>query len=336
MRCLKMFLFQFVLLISLFGTTVGQTARMITYNIRYANPNDGDNIWENRKGKLAGLINYYEPSFLGIQEGLLHQVEYLDSCLSMYYYIGVGRDDGKQKGEYCAIFYDTRTYEVIIDSTFWLSETPGIPSNGWDAKLNRVCTYGLFENLNTKERIWVMNTHFDHRGKMARENSASLISKRVVQINRDNLPLVLMGDFNNTLADGVLSHLLTNSLRFASSIDCDAYLAKYCLNDAWDLFQHVLSNEESDIDEASEIDETALEITLKEKVARTPTHYFGGGGSVLDYILLSCEFDASYHDSLFQVSAYDTYDRHLINPIFDRDGESTDHGIVLVTLTLRS
>ena len=199
MCCLKMFLFQFVLLISLFGTTVGQTARMITYNIRYSNPNDGDNIWENRKGKLAGLINYYEPSFLGIQEGLLHQVEYLDSCLSEYEYIGVGRDDGKQKGEYCAIFYDTRTYEVIIDSTFWLSDTPGIPSNGWDANLNRVCTYGLFENLNTKERIWVMNTHFDHRGKMARENSARLISERVELINEDNLPLVLMGDFNATL-----------------------------------------------------------------------------------------------------------------------------------------
>ena len=69
---------------------------------------------------------------------------------------------------------------------------------------------------------------------------------------------------------------------------------------------------------------------------RTPTHYFGAGSSVLDYILLSCEFDAGYHDSLYQVSAYDTYDRHLINPIFERDGESTDHGIALVTLTLRS
>ena len=155
-------------------------------------------------------------------------------------------------------------------------------------------------------------------------------------------PMVLMGDFNNTLADGVLSHLLTNSLRFASSIDCDAYLAKYCLNDAWDLFQHVLSNEGSDIDETSvindlnEIDETAIEINRKENLERTPTHYYGGTGSVLDYILLSCEFDASYLDSLFQVSSYNTYNRHLINPIFDRDGESTDHGVVLVTLTLRS
>ena len=155
-------------------------------------------------------------------------------------------------------------------------------------------------------------------------------------------PMVLMGDFNNTLADGVLSHLLTNSLRFASSDDCDAYLAKYCLNDSWDLFQHVLSNDVNDIYETSvinvpnEIDETAIEINRKENLERSPTHYYGGSGSVLDYILLSCEFDASYQDSLFQVSTYNTYNRHLINPIFDRDGESTDHGVVLVTLTLRS
>jgi len=135
-------------------------------------------------------------------------------------------------------------------------------------------------------------------------------------------PMVLMGDFNNTLTDGVLSHLLTNTLRFVSAIDRDAYLAKYCLNDAWDLFKTVLTNEESEEN--------------KEMVARTPTHYFGASSSVLDYILLSCEFDASYHDSFYQVIDYHTYDRHLINPIFERDGESTDHGIILVTLSLRS
>ncbi len=139
-------------------------------------------------------------------------------------------------------------------------------------------------------------------------------------------PMVLMGDFNNTLTDGVLSHLLTSTLRFVSRIDREAYLAKYCLNDAWDLFQKSITNEPN----------RATEISREEKESRTPTHYFGGGSSVLDYILLSCEFDASYHDSFYQVSAYDTYDRHLINPIFERDGESTDHGIVLVTLTLRS
>ncbi len=147
-----------------------------------------------------------------------------------------------------------------------------------------------------------------------------LMIEMIARREATNYPMVLMGDFNNTLTDGVLGHLLTNTLRFVSSIDRDAYLAQYCLKDAWNLFEVAIINEAN------------REI----KEIRTPTHYFGGGSSVLDYILLSCEFDASYHDSLYQVSAYDTYDRHLINPIFERDGESTDHGIVSVTLTLRS
>jgi len=165
------------------------------------------------------------------------------------------------------------------------------------------------------------------RGSEATLLMVDMIERRETTGN----PMVLMGDFNNTLADGVLSHLLTNTLRFVSSIDRDAYLAKYCLNDAWDLFQIALTNETDKVNQ-----EISLEINKEEKVLRTPTHYFGGTSSVLDYILLSCEFDASYHDSLYQVSDYDTYDRHLINPIFERDGESTDHGIALVTLTLRS
>jgi endonuclease/exonuclease/phosphatase family metal-dependent hydrolase len=193
-----MLLFQIVLTITFFSSVLGQTSKLITYNIRYDNPNDGEDIWENRKNKMAGLLNYYEPSFLGIQEGLLHQVEYLDSCLLRYDYIGVGRDDGKQQGEYCAIFYDTTKYRVIMDSTFWLSETPDTPSNGWDGNLNRICTYGLFKDLHTEQKIWVMNTHFDHRGEMAREHSARLILKRIELINEEHLPLVLMGDFNAT------------------------------------------------------------------------------------------------------------------------------------------
>jgi len=162
------------------------------------------------------------------------------------------------------------------------------------------------------------------RGSEATLLMIDMIARREATTN----PMVLMGDFNNTLADGVLSHLLTHTLRFVSAIDRDAYLAKYCLHDAWNLFQSALTNDASQAIDSNE--------EHKEKVVRTPTHYFGAGSSVLDYILLSCEFDASYHDSLYQVSAYDTYDRHLINPIFERDGESTDHGIALVTLTLRS
>ena len=163
--------------------------------------------------------------------------------------------------------------------------------------------------------------------------AALLMIEMIARRETSNNPMVLMGDFNNSLADGVLSHLLTNTLRFVSAIDRDAYLAKYCLNDAWDLFQ---AAQIKDAGDENQVDENTDEAVQEKIVERTPTHYFGAGSSVLDYILLSCEFDASYHDSLYQVSAYHTYDRHLINPIFDRDGESTDHGIVLITLTLRS
>lgn len=170
------------------------------------------------------------------------------------------------------------------------------------------------------------------RGSEATLLMMAMIDRREASGN----PMILMGDFNNTLTDGVLNHLLTNTLRFVSTIDRDAYLAKYCLHDAWDLFQVAVLNEVSEENETNNVDKAASATSQKIKAPRTPTHYFGGGGSVLDYILLSCEFNAGYHDSLYQVSAHDTYDRHLINPIFDRDGESTDHGVVLITLTLRS
>jgi len=133
-----------------------------------------------------------------------------------------------------------------------------------------------------------------------------------------------MGDFNNDLADGVLSHLLTNTLRFAPTFDSKTYLAKYCLNDAWQLFAR------SQLNLANQNNENTVDLKRK------PTHYFGASSSVLDYILLSCEFDSSYDDSFFEVSQYHTYDRHLINPEFERDDLSTDHGVVLISLALRS
>ena len=111
----RMFLLQTVIMILLFNTGLSQTSKLISYNIRYDNPKDGENIWENRKHKMASLLNYYEPFIFGMK-----------------------------KGEFYAILYDTTILQVIKDSTFWLSETPVNVSAGWDAALNRVCTYGLF------------------------------------------------------------------------------------------------------------------------------------------------------------------------------------------------
>ena len=160
-------------------------------------------------------------------------------------------------------------------------------------------------------------------------------------------PMILMGDFNNSIADGVLSHMLTNTLRFAPAFDAKTYLAKYCLNDAWDLFtkSQLASAEPQAPTDDLRVDGDIVSVIIEQGDAnnvakpatpRTPTHYYGASSSVLDYILLSSEFDASYHDSFFEVSDYNTYDRHLINPVFERDDLSTDHGVVIVTLTLRS
>ena len=145
---------------------------------------------------MAQFIAYYNPAFLGIQEGLARQVNYLNDALDNYTFIGVGRDDGATKGEYSAIFYDKTKFKALQSSTFWLSETPEKVSVGWDAAMERVCTYGLFEDLETKEKLWVFNAHFDHIGIIARKESAILIVKKIKEVNVGQLPVVLMGDFN--------------------------------------------------------------------------------------------------------------------------------------------
>jgi endonuclease/exonuclease/phosphatase family metal-dependent hydrolase len=148
-----------------------------------------------------------------------------------------------------------------------------------------------------------------------RGSEATLLMVEMIKRKAESAkPMLLMGDFNNTLSDGILTQLITDDLRFVSKLDKNAFLEKYCLQDVWNLFQ--------------DCDNYAGQV-------REPTHYFGQTSSVLDHILVSCEFDAKYNKSTFSVSNYETYDRHLINPIFERDSQSTDHGIVLVTMQLR-
>lgn len=178
--------------------TFSQTTNLISFNIRYDNTSDTINNWNKRKASLAKLIQHYNADIVGIQEGLHHQVDYLNNTLNGFSFVGVGRDDGQEKGEYAAIFYNTDKFNVLKTNTFWLSETPEKVSVGWDASMERICTYALFENKETKKQFWVFNTHFDHRGMQARVNSAELIYKKMNEINTSNLPVVLMGDLNLT------------------------------------------------------------------------------------------------------------------------------------------
>ncbi len=170
---------------------------IMSYNIRYDNNWDVKNSWSIRKKKVIQIFGQYEPSIMGVQEGLLNQVQYIDSCLANYDYVGVGREDGKERGEFCVIYFDTTRYVVSKHSTFWLSETPDTISVGWDAALERICTYGLFKDKKTADEFWVFNTHFDHMGSMARERSSRLILDRINEVNHRSLPVILMGDFNS-------------------------------------------------------------------------------------------------------------------------------------------
>lgn len=139
---------------------------------------------------------FYEPVVFGIQEGMHHQVQYLDDSLPGYDYAGVGRDDGQTGGEYSAIYYDRSLFTLLKDHTFWLSETPGEPSVGWDAALERICTGVLLRHKKSRRQVWVFNTHFDHVGEQARRNSARLVVEKIEELNDGSHPVVLMGDFN--------------------------------------------------------------------------------------------------------------------------------------------
>lgn len=172
--------------------------KVMSFNIRLDVASDGINRWDARKEKVAGLMQYYEADFIGGQEVQHHQLQYLKNELKQYKYIGVGRDDGREDGEYSCVFYNTKNFTLVQDGTFWLSETPDSVSMGWDAACRRVCTYGLFKSINTNQMLWVFNTHFDHMGVTARISSAKLITEKIKQLTKDKqYPVVITGDFNS-------------------------------------------------------------------------------------------------------------------------------------------
>ena len=168
---------------------------IMTYNIRLDTEADGINMWDNRKEGIVSLIKEEDVDILGIQEGLTSQIEYLSKELDGYSMIGEGRDGGNN-GEYSAIYYRNEKVNLIDTETFWLSETPEIPSIGWDAAINRIVTLGIFKIKKSKKELIVYNTHFDHIGKIAREKSVGVILNHIKENDFQNRPLIVMGDFN--------------------------------------------------------------------------------------------------------------------------------------------
>jgi endonuclease/exonuclease/phosphatase family metal-dependent hydrolase len=198
--------------------------RILSFNIRYHNPQDGVHAWPRRKERVASLLRLYRPDLMGLQEVLRDQLDDLRRRLPGFGWVGVGRDDGRDQGEFAPIFYRRNRLDLLESDTFWLSETPARPGSlGWDAACVRIATWARFTDRATGRTFLHLNTHLDHRGEQAQVESARLLRKFLAERTTPDLALIT-GDFNCT-ADSEPYALLTNAVAAAGSPLADAMLA---------------------------------------------------------------------------------------------------------------
>ena len=205
-----------------------------SYNLRNANGSDSakGNGWGQRYPVIAKMVQYHDFDIFGTQECFLHQLKDMKEALPGYDYIGVGRDDGKDKGEHSAIFYRTDKFDIVEKGDFWLSETPDVPSKGWDAVLPRICSWGHFKCKDTGFEFLFFNLHMDHIGIVARREAAKLVVKKIKEIAK-GAPSVLTGDFNVDQTDEIYG------IFTSSGILEDSYLKarhRFCENGSFNDF----------------------------------------------------------------------------------------------------
>ena len=170
---------------------------VLTYNIRLLNPGDAPNTWNARKQKVFSLISVAKPDVFGLQEPVHEQLNDMEYAFPDYAWVGVGRDDGKEAGEYSPLFFNEHKFKMHSSGTFWLSQTPSVAgSRGWDAACNRVVTWVQLKDYKTGKVFFVFCTHFDHLGEVARQNSAKLLLHAVDSLSGNN-PVIVLGDFNS-------------------------------------------------------------------------------------------------------------------------------------------
>jgi endonuclease/exonuclease/phosphatase family metal-dependent hydrolase len=177
-------------------TTQNTVIKVMTLNIRYDNKWDSLNAWPHRSAMVASFTTAQQPDLLGMQEVLWHQYEFLDSALTGYGSVAVGRDDGIHGGEATPVFYRLDRFNAVKHGTFWLSATPEIPGSvGWGAALTRIATWVKLTDKITGDTILFMNTHFDHISDSARVMSAKILLKKIKEFSGNN-KFIITGDFN--------------------------------------------------------------------------------------------------------------------------------------------
>jgi endonuclease/exonuclease/phosphatase family metal-dependent hydrolase len=170
--------------------------KIMTLNVRYDNPRDSINAWPNRALQVCNFISNEKPDILGMQEVLWRQYEVLDSVLTDYSSVGVGRNDGARAGEMNPVFFRKERFDMVRTITFWLSDTPDVPgSKGWGASLPRIVTWMELVDKNSHEHFFFFNTHFAHDSDSARIMSSKVLLNEVKKI-AEGFPFIITGDFN--------------------------------------------------------------------------------------------------------------------------------------------
>ena len=192
------------------------TVKLMSFNIRMSGmPDvDGDNAWDNRKNAVVKMITSEDPDVFGVQEMLPDQQEFLRQELTEYEMVGVGRDDGQEQGECMGILYKKNRFELLKNGTFWLSETPEVPSMGWDAACKRTVTYVQLKDRKNGKKFFYFNTHLDHVGLIARQESVKLIAAKIRELVPDtNSVIILGGDMNTPLTQNIFIPLIGERIK---------------------------------------------------------------------------------------------------------------------------
>lgn len=191
-----------------YNTPAGEV-KLITYNIRQSGlaDEDGEYQWKNRCQATAEMIQREAPSVFGIQEGLTDQIQFIEQSFPQYARVGIGRDDGKEAGEMTAVFYLPEYFELLEQGTIWLSETPEEVSRGWDAACNRTMTRVCLREKATGKTFYYFNTHLDHMGEVARDESVKLITGQIRETVPEGAAVVFGGDLNSTIDDPIFEPL---------------------------------------------------------------------------------------------------------------------------------
>lgn len=180
------------------ATATTNPLTVMSFNVRYGNAKDGANHWDKRKELCASRVTHFNPDILGLQEALTFQNDFILTTCPGYTAFGVARDDGKQAGEFSTLLVRTTRFTVVDSGTFWLSETPEVPgSKSWDSSLPRITTWARMKDKQAGDRLLlVINTHFDHKGHVARKEGAKII-RHFIATRATDAAVIVTGDFNS-------------------------------------------------------------------------------------------------------------------------------------------